>query len=37
MKISMEDLQLLLDYLQKQPYHEVYQLIAKIMIISKDK
>lgn len=33
-EISLEDLQQILDYLQKKPYHEVHELITKIIIIA---
>ena len=29
--ISLELLQKVVDYLQEQPYHQVYQLIARLM------
>jgi len=33
-EIDQEDLQAILDYLQKRPYNEVYELINKILIIA---
>lgn len=33
-EISMEQLQALLDYLQKQPYNQVHELIHNILIIA---
>ena len=33
-KINLTDLQQILDYLQKQPYNEVHELIHKIIILA---